>query len=223
MKSAHEPRGFVRFAPSKSDKSRRVDIRVTDMNANDALWWDTRLGPKHARMAARADRFWSWSTLLPMCHLVQLAKRRRCRPLVIWARADNSRFLRTGMSILIENYPYLDVRRPDLSYFVWFISSADSGVLRSDFGMSHPPALVRILLDDAIVLSQNTGLDGRIGLHAAAAGGKTLLKVYERCGLASLSPDAALPAYVRRKNDGRFFYADERRAETLAAALDPSR
>jgi hypothetical protein len=89
--------------------------------------------------------------------------------------------------------------------------------------MSDPPALARILLDDAIVLSQNTGLDGRVGLHAAAAGGKALLKVYERCGLANLSPEAALPAYVRRKNDGRFLYADERRAETLAAPLDPSR
>jgi hypothetical protein len=223
MRSPQALRGFVRFAPSKSDKNRRVDIRVTDMNANDALWWDTRLGPRHARIAARADRFWSWSTLLPLCHLVQLAKRRRCRPLVIWARADNNRFLRTGMSILIENYPYLDVRRPDLSYFAWFISSADSGVLQSDFGMSHPPALARILLDDAIVLSQNTGLGGRVGLHAATAGGKALLKVYERCGLSNLRADARLPAYVRRKNDGRFFYADERRAEMLATALDPAR
>jgi hypothetical protein len=49
------------------------------------------------------------------------------------------------------------------------------------------------------------------------------LKVYERCGLSNLRADAPLPAYVRRKNDGRFFYADERRAEMLATALDPAR
>jgi len=80
-----------------------------------------------------------------MCHLVQLAKRRYCRPLVTWARADNGRFLRTGMSILIENYPHLDVATPAQSYFLWFISAADPRVLQADFGMSHPPALARLL------------------------------------------------------------------------------
>jgi len=74
-----------------------VDLRVTDMTAGDALWWDARLGPKHAPMATRADRFWSWSVLLALCHVVQRAKRRYCRPLVIWARTDNGRFLRVGL------------------------------------------------------------------------------------------------------------------------------
>jgi len=217
------PRRFVRFAPSKGDKHRLVDIRVTDMTASDALWWDTRLGPKHARITTRADRLWSWSVLLPMCHLVQLAKRRFCRPLVIWARVDSGRFLRSGMSILIEEYPYLDIDYPGSSHFVWFISAADAEVLSSDFGMSHAPALGRVLLDNAIVLSQNAGFAGRIGLHAATAGGDTLLKVYGRCGLINLPAKAALPPYVRRKNDGRFFYADEPAAEALAALLDPSR
>lgn len=74
--------------------------------------------------------------LLPLCHLVQRAKRRYCRPLVFWARADSGRFLRVGMLIVIE--------------------------------------------DSAIVLSQNAGVAGRIGLHAAAAGGDDLLGVYSR-------------------------------------------
>ena len=51
----------------------------------------------------RADRFWVWSVLLPLCHLVQLAKRRYCRPLVVWARADSGRFVRAGMSIGRKN------------------------------------------------------------------------------------------------------------------------
>jgi hypothetical protein len=78
-------------------------------------------------------------------------------------------------------------------------------------------------LDDAIVLSQNAGLAGRIGLHAAAAGGAALLNVYARCGLINLPAGAEMPPEVRRKNDGRFFYADENQAETLARMLDPSR
>ena len=123
------------------DKTRAVDIRVTDMLAGDAAWWDARLGPKHSRMRSRADRFWAWSVLLPLCHLVQLAKRRYCRPLVVWARADSGRFVRVGMSIFFENYPYLEANRGVGSHFVWFMSAADSTLLQADFGMMHPPAL----------------------------------------------------------------------------------
>ncbi len=217
------PRRFARSAPSKVDKRRGVDIRVTHMAASDVLWWDTRLGPKHASMAGRADRYWSWSMLLPLCHLVQRAKRRYCRPLVFWARADSGRFLRVGMLIVIEAYPYLDVEHPADSHFVWFMSGADAGLLTTEFGMSNPPALGRVLLDSAIVLSQNAGLAGRIGLHAAAAGGDGLMAVYERLDLIRLPTAAPLPPSVRRPNDGRFFYADGPVAEGLAAALDASR
>ena len=216
-------RRFARKAPSKIDKSRSVDIRVTDMVADDAAWWDARLGPKHALMRSRADRLWAWSVLLPMCHLVQLLKRRHCRPLVIWARDDRGRFLRVGMSIFIESYPYLDATRSLESNFVWFLSAADTALLQSDFGMSEPPALGRVLLDNAIILSQNAGLEGRIGLHAAAAGGRVLLNIYRACGLTRLAASATLPSGVQRKNDGRFFFADEVRAESMAAMLDASR
>ncbi len=217
------PRRFARRAPSKVDKTRWVDIRITDMVAADAAWWDARLGPKHARMRSRADRLWAWSVLLPTCHLVQLAQRRHCRPLVIWARDDGRRFLRVGMSIVIERYPFLDASRDVDSNFVWFISAADPELLQLEFNMSDPPALGRVLLDNAIVLSQNAGLEGRIGLHAAAAGGQALLNVYRRCGMTRLAATAALPPRIRRKNDGRFFVADESQAESLAALLDPSR
>ncbi len=193
------------------------------MAAGDALWWDSRLGPHHAQLTARADRFWSWSILLPLCHLVQRAKRRHCRPLVIWGRTDDEGFMRVAMSVLIEHYPYLDADSPGESHFVWFMSAADAGVLKAQFGMSHPPALGRVLLDNAIVLSQNAGLAGRIGLHAASAGGDALLALYRRCGLKHLPPDATLPPSIHRPNDGRYFYAPDRLAEALAAALDANR
>jgi hypothetical protein len=89
--------------------------------------------------------------------------------------------------------------------------------------MSQPPALGRVLLDNAIILSQNAGLEGRIGLHAAAAGGRVLLNVYIACGLSRLAATAKLPPGVKRKNDGRFFFGDEMQAETMAAMLDSRR
>ena len=128
---------------------------------------------------------------------------------MVWARTDNGRFLRVGMSILIEEYPYLDVTRDVDADFLWFISAADPEVLTGQFGMSNPPALGRVLIDNAIVLSQNAGLGGRIGLHAAVTGGETLLALYERCGLLPLPLTAQLPPAVRRPNDGRFFCLDE--------------
>jgi hypothetical protein len=193
------------------------------MSARDAAWWDTRIGSKHLRMSSRPDRFWPWSVLLPMCHLVQLSHRRYCRAFVVWARADNGRFLRVGMSILIDGYPYLDITTEAASYFVWFISGADPDVLKQDFQMSHPPALGRTLLDNAIVLSQHAGWAGRIGLHAAVAGGQALIELYENCGLTRLPQHSLLPSEVRRENDGRFLYADPIRAEQLARFLDPRR
>jgi hypothetical protein len=79
------------------------------------------------------------------------------------------------MSILIEEYAYLDVARDVAAHSLWFISAADPAVLTEQFGMSNPPVLGRVLIDNAIVLSQNAGLGGRIGLHAAVAGGEALL------------------------------------------------
>jgi hypothetical protein len=127
------------------------------------------------------------------------------------------------MSILIESYPYLDAAEEAESYFVWFISGADPDVLKREFQMSHPPALGRVFLDNAIVLSQRAGSAGRIGLHAALAGGQGLIGLYENCGLQRLPEYVPLPAEVRRKNDGRFFHASEERAEILARLLDPRR
>jgi hypothetical protein len=216
-------RRFVRSAPSRADKRRSVDLRVTRMTARDAAWWDTRVGSKHLRMSGRPDRYWPWSIFLPMCHLIELAQQRYCRALVIWARADNGLFVRAGMSMLIEGYPYLDATTDADSYFVWFISSADPDILKRDFQMSHPPALGRVLLDNAIVLSQHAGSAGRIGLHAAPAGGEGLVQLYGNCGLVLLPREAPLPLGVRGKNDGRFLYADEHQAELLAQLLDPRR
>jgi hypothetical protein len=124
------------------------------------------------------------------------------------------------MSILIDGYPYLDVRVPTESYFVWFISAADSDVLKNHFGVSDPPSLGRILLDSPILLSQNAGFSGRIGLHAAVLGGARLVAFYVKSGLLNLPATAPLPPSITRKNDGRFFYANEAVAEALAEQLD---
>lgn len=89
--------------------------------------------------------------------------------------------------------------------------------------MSDPPALGAILLDNSMVLSKNAQLEGRIGLHAAAAGGSALLTFYRSRGLLPLPTQATLPKAVKRSNDGRFFFTDKPTAAALLNALDPDR
>ena len=182
-----------------------------------------RLQPYHATKSDRADRFWSWSILLPACHLVQLAHRRYCRPLVVWARADNGRYVRVAMSILIEAYPHLDITDPGEATFAWFLAAADAKRISEEFGVSHRPSLGRVLLDNAMVLSVSAGFEGRIGLHAAPSGAQALVDLYRACGLLQLPAGVALPDPIRRDNDGRFFYTDAATAETLVTRLDACR
>jgi len=223
MTAPRPHRRFVRSAPGKTDPRVAVPLRMTDMTGADAAWWDARMGPHHVRKPKRADRYWTWSVLLIACHLVQLARKRHLRPLVVWARADNGRYLRVAMSIIIENYPHLEAGPPAEGHFLWFLCAADKGVLARHFGFANPPSLGRVLLDNAMVLSENAGLSGRIGLHAARAGGAALLAFYRDSGLRRLPAGATLPRAIKRRNDGRFFYADETTAGALMSKLDVDR
>lgn len=154
--------------------------------------------------------------MLPMLLLHQLSKRRRCRPLVVWGRADNDRFMRVAMSFVIERFPHLNSGLQGLeSHFLWFVSAAPTEVLDT-LGMTDPPSVGRIVIDASMVLSWNADLSGRIGLHAAPAGGDKLLHFYENtCRLRRLSAGEKLPSGVRRRNDGRFFIADDVVAQSL--------
>ncbi len=193
------------------------------MTGRDAAWWDSRVQPTIALSSGRADRHWFWLAMLPVLLLHQLSKGRRCRPLVLWAYADDGRLVRAAMSLLIERYPHLDVALPGFAHFLWLVSSAPDSIL-ARFGVLDPPSLGRVSVDTSMVLSENDGFAGRIGLHAAPSGGPRLLKLYGTdCGLLQLSTTAALPAAVRHSNDGRFFYTDDARAEILLLAGDASR
>ncbi len=217
------PLSFVRRVPGKVDNARLVDIEITDMQARDAVWWDRRMGPHHLRMSHRADRFWPWMGLLPMCHLTQLSQRRACRPLVIWGQADHGQFVRVAMSIIIERYPYLDAEDAASSYFIWFMCAADENVLIEHFGFSNPPAVGEVLIDNALVLSANDQLEGRIGLHSDPAGGQWLRDWYRKKGLTELSRTQPFPRGVRRANRGGYFVASPPTAEKLIRSLNPRR
>jgi hypothetical protein len=45
--TAVSQRRFVRSAPSRADKQRSIDLRVTRMTARDAAWWGRLKAPAH--------------------------------------------------------------------------------------------------------------------------------------------------------------------------------
>ncbi|ODT85754.1 MAG: hypothetical protein ABS69_00570 [Nitrosomonadales bacterium SCN 54-20] len=120
------------------------------------------------------------------------------------------------MSLFIEKYPHLPESKQE-AVFIWFISSAPKGAL-ANLGVKTTPSLGRILIDNALVASMNMGLEGRIGLHCAKAGGDRLQKFYlNHCKLNHLPKGT--PTSLGHASDGRFFYTDENRANFLLQEL----
>ena len=217
------PRRFVHFAPARKDRNRLVPIRVSDMTSRDAAWWDARVVPTIVAASGRSDHLWVWSAMLPFLLLHQLAKGRRCRPLVIWAYTDKCALVRAAMSFIIEGYPHLDVTQPGLAHFLWFVSAAPDDIF-AHYNVSDPPSLGAISVDSTMVLSEHRGLNGRMGLHAARAGRPRLQKLYGTiCQLIQLPEDVPLPGGIRRGNDGWFFYADDERAGIVLSTRDAHR
>ncbi len=186
-----------------------------------AVTWDVRIQPHILSGSARADKYWSWALLRSVFPIAQYAKRRRrCIALTPLIRNQSGQAVPAAMSLFIERYPHLPVNEQE-AVFVWFISSAPRTAL-AKLGVQTAPSLGRILIDTALVASMNMGLEGRIGLHCARAGGDRLQDFYlNHCKLSHLCKGTIMS--VGRASDGRFFYTDESLADSLVQELNPYR
>jgi hypothetical protein len=194
-----------------------IPIRTSIMSVEHAVTWDMRIQPLIFSGPARADKHWSWSLLRSIFPIAQHAKRRRCIALTTLVRNQSGQAVPAAMSLFIERYPHLPSSGKE-AVFVWFISSAPKVAL-ANLGVQTAPSLGRILIDNALVASVNMGLDGRIGLHSARAGGPRLQNFYlNHCKLNHLPEGAVMPA--RGASDGRFLYTDENLAESLVQELN---
>ena len=217
------PVAFINSAPNKNGG--HTPIKTALMEMRHTRFWDLRVQPSILLMSERADRYWVWTTLRGLFPLAQLRKGYRCIGYTILVQTDLGKAIPAGMILLIEAYPYLDAA--DLptrqSIFLWFLTSAPDSVLRR-LGVAEPPSLGKVLVDIGMAASANLGFKGEIGLHAAASGKIDLLDFYgnpRKVGLRHLSMSASLA--VTRKNDGRFFVADEKLAQGLLVARDAQR
>ncbi|MFM9970690.1 MAG: hypothetical protein ACKVQK_20050 [Burkholderiales bacterium] len=211
-------RNFARWAPNRTTAALTA-IKTTIMSQRDAWLWDRDIQPAIYRRLDRADRYWSWSVLRQVFPLLQRLRHRRCAAYVTFVRNALGQAIPAAMHLFIERYPDIAKASPESdTVFVWFISSSPADVL-VQLNVPEPPKLGRICIDTALVCSENLGTRGRIGLHCAIAGGDPLLRFYESaCGLYRLHESIRLPE--SRRNDGRYFHADEALASRMLSELD---
>jgi hypothetical protein len=215
------PISYTRKVRANQESSEVIPIRTSLMSMEHAITWDRKIQPSVLSDNTRADRYWSWSLFRSAFPLVLYAKeRRRCLALTTLIRNQSGKAVPAAMSLFIEKHPHLPLSEQE-AVFIWFISSAPKDAL-VNLGVRATPSLGRILIDNALVTSMNMGLEGRVGLHCAKAGGDRLQKFYlNHCKLKHL-PEGALTS-LGRASDGRFFYTDERLAESLLQELDSFR
>ena len=195
-----------------------VPIRVALMQSRDASFWHARVQPIiRASTEVRADKKWDWRIFRRVLPLSQRLQRRRCLALTTFAENANGDAVPVAMHLLIERYAHL----PDHAQratFIWFLCGMPKEGY-SQFDIGGVPSMGRVCIDIALTASKYLGNFGRIGLHAAPAGGDRLRAFYENhCKLLNLDTSSPLPAL--HANDGGFFYTERELADLLLKDLD---
>ena len=213
---------FVQYAPQRNGID-VLPIKVGLMSQADADYWHKYVQPDIRNLAASGapDAQWNWSSMRRWLPLVELLRSRRAPAFTVWAEGSNNRAVPISMILLSEGYSALDDDSKQCVY-IWFMGAAPEATMRQRFGMQIIPKLGRVLIDIAVTQSHNLGYGGRIGLHAAPAGGQKLVDMYRNFGLNLLPSSARLPAYIR-SNDGRYFYLNELQAGKWSNSLNSYR
>jgi hypothetical protein len=170
----------------------------------------------------RADKGWRWRRIFSSTGLTSYLGQ---RPAAFTICVQNVQvggwnYLPCVMTALVESYPAVNARNHK-SVFLWYLSTAPAPFLSSLLGSSAPRLLGSAGLDIARVRSFRLQYDGRVGLHADAGGGASLLQWYLSQGMTQLVQTAFIS--LARPNDGRYFFYDPTGARIAHARLDPYR
>jgi len=204
---------FCTKAPVRGNKAKLVDIVVARADSHDIQFWDSEMVPRNIKHSpGRADVKWKWQNILALA-ATQDAQGRPYEFYAISTPNSEGEWIRAAMMMIICPHPHIAPNSDDGSAFVWFLAAAETKSLTDEkIKVSEPPSLGRVMIDTAIVHSLGCGYAGRIGLHAAPAGGPELLSFYaDHCQLDRVPKTSRLPLMVStalKGNDGRYFYAD---------------
>jgi len=198
---------------------------VTEGDLRDAVYWHQTI---HLPFIAtsptfRLDRQWNWPTLVSWTYIIEKIMGRNTAFFQINVATPAGNALPVGQVLVSDGFPFF----PGLgepSIFLWYLAAAPLAALRYH-KIPHDFKLLRALVDVAIQFSFQRGYDGRLTLHAASGGvAAEDQNLYDKYYAIGLIPYALhLPIRFVRRNDGRYFYADQSCANRLSKVLDPLR
>jgi hypothetical protein len=196
-----------------------VDVVVRQGSIKDARNWHALIQPHVAKQAA-LDAKWHWPRMFLHYSASERLMGRRVRLMCIDIPQGDVA-LPLARLLLSEGYPSLDGSSRKCVY-VWYLAAAPTAALEAQ-GLSYRPLMaLEAIIDTAIQRSMELGYDGRVGLHAHAAGGyKLYCKYRDRARMRALKGAAEL-TWARRLsggNDGRYFWSDGTLSKSLVNSL----
>jgi hypothetical protein len=210
-----------------------LSAKVVEATVEDAQWWNANVQKpfisvdKGVGKDERIDKGWDWPTIVVRSAVFEaLATARSCAYLQLLCRRDDGLGVPVGQVLLVDGYPLI-TRRSQESVFLWYLTGMPPQALRY-FGIPDDLKVLRALVDIAIQFSFLRTYLGRTCLHADRHGSKAardeLVAKYNRIDLQQVAW-----AWYRfmvspvRRNDGRYFVADDSRALHLTTKLDSLR
>jgi hypothetical protein len=211
MKVKHVSKAPVKNTPNYTD------IVVAIANTEVLKYWHKNIQlPFINTTEDRLDKGWNWPRTIYTLHGT-IAKIRNQQPIcyTIGKKVDDG-YLPLALVFVAEKYPALfDVTKS--SSFVWYLSTAPQEFAKMFLKDEDIPKLGKLCVDVGITSSFNSNNNGVIGLHASREGGDWLFEFYQKgCDITNLGKNIKLP-YTRKYlgNDGRYFYADEKKAKDI--------
>lgn len=200
-----------------------VPVKVVEADLSHAEAWDRDVQLPWISATNRIDSKWRWRTLYLRSTLLEIALGRHLAYLQLTTPMPNGEVFVLGQVLLADGYPFpTDRSKPCV--FLWYLSGAPHEAALAA-GIPPVKGLLRALVDSTIQFSYMRGYAGRISLHASPTGTAEqqdeLLQRYENVGL-YLFEQGKWAGWFRR-NDQRYFTADEELSVSLSLTLDTFR
>jgi hypothetical protein len=199
-----------------------MPMRVAEGDQQTCANWHRDVQLAHVKgQEARLDKDWEWPLIFWWSSLLEATSGRRTALMKFVASGDQGQEVFLGLMLLADGYKYFPKPRKR-AMFVWYLAGAPENYL-AQHGVPTP-LILSAMIDSAIQFSYLRGYEGRICLHADRHGSvkqkAALMQKYANVGLQNLPATWYKPLLTpARRNDGRYFYTDERKAIALTAAL----
>jgi hypothetical protein len=202
---------------------RPVAVKVVESDISHAESWDRNIQAPWVAQSGRIDALWNWRRNYLRAALLETAAGRHLAYLRVITPDAKDQAFPLGQVLLADGYPYPPSRRLPC-IFLWYLAAAPKAAVAA--AGAHPCTdMLAALVDVAVQFSYIRGYQGRLCLHASPEGTQAqqseLANRYNKLGLQTLK--GRWFAGWGRRNDGRYFFADEQVAMNVTAQFDSFR